>query len=110
MRGSKFLDEIIFFHRASRTAILADMSENFSSGFLKEKWSAWQRSIARLWGIVEGRGYAPLEIRVTTFNRKEARKTRDRILSWSPAKVIMAHGVWQRSDGTRFLEKAFSWV
>ena len=110
MNGSKFLDEIIFFHRPSKTAILADMSENFSNKFLNEKWPAWQRVIARLWGIVEGRGYAPLEIRITTFDRKEARKVRDKMLGWSPVKVVMAHGVWQRSGGTQFLEKAFSWM
>ena len=34
-QGSVFMDEIVFFHRASRTAIIADLSENFSSEFLQ---------------------------------------------------------------------------
>lgn len=57
------------------------MSENFGDEFLKEKWPAWQRLFAKLWGIVEGGGYAPLEVRLTTFNRTQVRKARDEILN-----------------------------
>ena len=64
-RGSLFLDEIVFFHRPSRTAILADMSENFSDAFLKRHWAGWMRPIAHVWGIVKGKGYAPLEWRLS---------------------------------------------
>lgn len=32
--GSVFMDEVVFFHRPSRTVILADLSENFSEAFL----------------------------------------------------------------------------
>jgi hypothetical protein len=34
-RGWPFLDEIEFFHRFSATAIIADISQNFSSAFLQ---------------------------------------------------------------------------
>ncbi|WDR04482.1 DUF4336 domain-containing protein [Devosia rhodophyticola] len=108
--GSPFLEEIVFFHRPSRTAILADMSENFSETFLAKHWSGWQRWIARLWGIVEGKGYAPLELRLTYFNRKPARAARDKILGWHPQRVIMAHGRWQAQNGEQFLKKAFEWI
>ncbi|MEM7226202.1 MAG: DUF4336 domain-containing protein [Pseudomonadota bacterium] len=109
-KGSPFMDEIVFFHRQSRTAILADLSENFSDAFLRANWAGWQRWIAGLWGIVEGRGYAPLEWRLSFFKRREARVARDRVLAWDPERVIMAHGEWQRSGGWQFLEKAFSWL
>ena len=62
-QGSPALDEIVFFHRASRTAILADLSENFSDTFLEQHWAPWMRRIARIWKIVEPFGYAPLELR-----------------------------------------------
>ena len=110
VHGSPFMDEIVFFHRPSRTAILADFSENFSPGFLQRHWAGWQRWIARLWGIVEGRGYAPLEWRLSFFDRHAARSARDRILAWDPERVIMAHGEWQKSGGRRFLERSFAWV
>ena len=108
--GSPFMDEVVFFHHASRTAILADLSENFSEAFLRANWAGWQRPIARLWGIVEGRGYAPLEWRLSFFKRRATRQARDRMLAWDPVRVIMAHGTWQRSEGRRFLEKSFSWL
>ena len=108
--GSFSMDEIVFFHKASRTAILADLSENFGEAFLNAHWKKWQRVLARLWGIVEGRGYAPLEWRLSFLNRRATKRTRDRVLAWNPERVIMAHGEWQRSDGRAFLEKSLSWV
>ncbi|HKJ95230.1 MAG TPA: DUF4336 domain-containing protein [Gammaproteobacteria bacterium] len=107
---SLVLEEEIFFHRASRTAILADLSENFSDAFLREHWAPWKRRIARLWKIVEPWGYAPLEIRATTLRRRAARAAVERMLAWDPERVIMAHGEWIEGDGRGYLEKAFGWL
>ncbi len=108
--GSPVMDELVFLHRPSATVILADLSEHFSEGFLHRHWKPWQRWIAGLWGIVEGKGYAPLEWRLSFFDRRKARSCRDRILAWSPERVIMAHGVWQPGNGTAFLRQALAWV
>lgn len=108
--GSAVMDEVVFFHRPSQTAILADLSENFSEDFLNAHWKPWQRWIARTWGIVVGKGYAPLEWRLTFFNRSRARADRDAILDWNPVGVIMAHGEWQKADGLKFLQKSLEWV
>lgn len=108
--GSFYMDEFVFFHRQSKTVIMADLSENFSKSFLQKHWSYWQRWIANLWGIVEGRGYAPLEWRLSFLRKKQTQASRDRVLSWDPIIVIMAHGEWQRSEGRAFLEKSFSWM
>ncbi len=109
-RGSFAMDEIVFFHKASRTAILADLSENFSDRFLRRHWSGWQRKIAGLWGIVEGKRYAPLEWRMSFLDRKPLRAARDKELAWNPHRVIMAHGQWEISDGRKFLDKSFEWI
>ena len=108
--GSVFMDEVVFFHRASRAVIMADLSENFSEVFLQEKWKPWQRPIARVWRIVEGYGYPPLEWRLSFVNRKTTRASRDEVLGWNPERVIMAHGEWQRANGRAYLEKAFAWM
>lgn len=109
-RGSRVMDEIVFFHRSSRTAILADLSENFSDDFIRNNWKWWQRWIAPTWGIVEGKGYAPLEWRLSFFDRTSTRDAVQRVLAWNPERVIMAHGEWQSSHGRQFLEKAFNWA
>ena len=107
---SMLLEEVVFLHHASRTAILADLSENFSDDFLREHWVPWKRRIARLWKIVEPWGYAPLEIRATPLRRRGARASVERMLVWEPERVIMAHGEWIEGDGRAYLEGAFGWL
>lgn len=108
--GSRIMDEVVFFHRASSTVIVADLSENFSAAFLQRHWRWWQRPIARLWKIVEGYGYAPLEWRLSFTDRAAARAALERILAWHPRRVIMAHGRWQPEAGEAYLRRAFAWL
>ncbi len=109
-RGSPFMDEVVFFHAASSTAILADLSENFSESFLHSHWSWWQRPLAKLDGIAEGQGFAPLEWRLSFLDRRPARAALRKMLGWQPRRVVMAHGVWQRENGTAYLERVFRWL
>ncbi len=110
MSGSPAMDEVIFFHKASRTAILADLSENFSDAFLRKHWKPWAHWIAKRWKIVEGWGYAPLEWRLSFIFRKRARAAKARILTWPTRRVVMAHGEWQREEGHAYLKKALAWL
>ena len=109
-RGSLAMDEIVFLHLPSRTAILADLSQNFSSKWLSENWARWQRPVARFSQIIEGKGYAPLDWRLTFVHRRMLRQAREKVLSWDPQKVIMGHGVWQAQNGRQFLARAFEWI
>ncbi len=109
-RGSPFLDEIEFFHKPSATAIIADMSQNFSSAFLRDHWPWWTRLLAQLAGMTEGKGYGPLELRLTTMDRRSARATVAKMLAWDPRRVVIAHGTWQRENGRDYLERAFAWL
>ena len=108
--GSPVLDEIVFFHRTSKTVILCDLSENFSDDFIRNHWKGWKKWIAKPWGITEGKGYAPLEWRLSFLKRKATRLARDRMLAWNPDRVIMAHGEIQRENGRSYLERAFAWL
>jgi hypothetical protein len=108
--GSFLLDEVLFFHRPSQTAIIADLSENFDAEFLNRHWSSWQRSIASIWKITVGHGYAPLELRLSWLNRKPAREALADLLAENPRQVVMAHGEWQRENGKAYLQQAFAWL
>lgn len=108
--GSSFMDEVVFVHLPSRTAIFADLTENFSDGFLKAHWTWWQRPIARLWKIVEPYGFAPLEWRWSWREKVEDRRRLGRLLALKPERVVMAHGTWQASGGTAYVERAFRWL
>lgn len=108
--GSLAMDEILFLHLPSRTAILGDISENFSSEWLRENWAPWQRCLARSSKIVEGAGYAPLDRRLSFVGRKKLREAKAKIMGWKPSKVVMAHGEWQAENGEAFLARAFEWI
>ncbi|WP_095012562.1 DUF4336 domain-containing protein [Tsuneonella mangrovi] len=108
--NSRFLDEVDFVHLASGTVILTDLSENFSEAFIRSHWSWWQRPIARLWKIIEGWGYAPLELRATFRNRDSARAKLTQILAGKPQHIVMAHGEIVRRDGEAYLRQAFGWL
>jgi hypothetical protein len=106
--GSAFMDELVFFHTASSTAILADLSENFGADFVKKNWRGWQVFLAKFWGIMAGK--APLEWRLSFTNKKPARAARNQLLALNPERVIMAHGEWQRQNGRKFLEQSLAWL
>jgi hypothetical protein len=105
MAGSFALTEIVFFHRQSRTALFADLIENFRPGWFKG-WRGW---LARLDGIVMPHGGAPREWRLT-FRKAPARAALARILSWQPQQVVMAHGEIARTGGTAFIQRSFRWL
>jgi len=108
--NSRFLDELLFFHRQSRTAIVGDYSQPFSESFLEREWPWWARVLARLVGMVEGRGYPPLEVRVTFFHRATARAKVRALIADDPERVVVAHGELVRSGGAAYLRRAFAWL
>lgn len=109
-RGSLAMDEVVFFHRPSRTAIFADLIEAFSDRFLKEHWSWWQQPLARLDGITAKNPHAPLEWRLSFTNRAAARAARTKVLGWACERAIIAHGEWCREGGHAYVERALAWL
>lgn len=106
-RGSRFMDEVVFLHRKSRTLLLADLIENFERarvGFV-------QGLLVRLAGAADPDGQAPLDLRMTFLGRKQqARECLHRVEAWKPERIIMAHGRWYPSGGERELQRAFRWL
>jgi hypothetical protein len=108
-RGSFALDEIVFLHRPSATVIVADLIQTFSPEFLQKKWG-WWGFVARLSGLTEDQGKAPIDLRLSYVNRAPARAARDKVLAWNCKKLIVAHGEWLRSNAHAQLVKSFSWL
>ena len=108
--NSRFLDELIFFHRKSRTAIIADLSQPFSAEFLRSHWPSWLRWLAKCAGMIEGRGHPPFEVRFSFRHRAAARAKVRALIAEGPERVVVAHGEIARSGGTDFLRRAFSWL
>jgi len=106
MVGSFVMTEIVFFHHLSRTALFADLIENFRPDWFK----GWRAILARLLGIVMPNGGAPREWRVTFWDRRTARAALTRILAWEAERVVMAHGEIVRREGAEFIRKSFRWL
>ena len=108
--NSPIMDEVIFFHRASRTAIIADLSQTFSRAFLERHWPWWIRPFAKLSGMTEGKGHPPLDYRLSFRHRKDARPKIRALIAEGARQVIPAHGTIVREGGEQFLRQAFSWL
>ena len=83
------------------------MIEAFDDAFLNENCSAWRRGSARLDEITADDPHAPLEMRLSFFDREPLVAATQKMLGWPCQKVIMAHGQWQPSDGHAYLNAAF---
>jgi hypothetical protein len=108
-RGSFAMDEIVFLHRPSGTAIVADLIQTFSDRFLKEHWR-WLGFVARLDGLTEDKACAPFEWRLSFLDRAPARRARDKTLRWNCQRVVVAHGELPQSNGHAVLAKSFRWL
>jgi hypothetical protein len=107
-QGSPAMEEVVFYHRLSRTLVLTDLIENFDPQTLN--W--WQRGLARFAGILYPHGKMPLDWRLTfLFGSKEkARASFGRIMDWDVENVILSHGKCVFGCGGEFVRESFSWL
>jgi len=106
-RGSRFMDEVVFFHKKSRTLVLADLIENFEVEKVERPWS-WMMKAA---GCADPDGKAPLDFRMTFVGHKDiARECLEHMRSFRPERVVMAHGRWYPERGMEELQRSFRWI
>jgi hypothetical protein len=103
--GSPLIKEVIFFHKASRTIILDDLIQ--SHQFVNGK--PFHNALVRFGGV-RWPGGVPRDIRLTFINRKLARQSLEKVLSWDFDKLIIAHGPCLEKNARPFVEKAFRWL
>jgi hypothetical protein len=105
---SALFTECDFFHRASGTAILTDLIENFEPARVKPPVLRWMMRWAH---VTDPQGSAPFDMRVSFLGRRRAlRAAVRRMLAWEPERVILAHGRWYAANGATELARAFAWV
>jgi len=102
------LNEVVFFHRKSRTLILTDLIENFEPDRVK---SFFLRNALKLAGAADPDGKAPIDMRLTFARHKTAlRDAVEQMIAWDPERIVLAHGHWYETNGTAELRRAFRWV
>lgn len=106
-RGSTMMEEVVFFHKITRTLILTDLIENFP----RDHFTGYQKLLAQATGILAPHGQTPLDWRLSyTFQKKLARSSLATILTWQPERIIIAHGECIQEQGTDFLRRSFRWL
>lgn len=104
-----YMDEAVFYHKASETLILTDLIENFEPQKVKNSAA---RFLLRLSGVCDPCGSMPKDMRMT-FKGERRYMLRDAVrtmMAWNPRRIILAHGRCYGTDAVEELRRAFSWV
>lgn len=105
-RGSLFMEEVVFFHRGSRTAIICDLIQRHPEASV----TGWKGTLMRLDDLVGEHGSTPREWRASFLRRGKARAAREKLLAWEPERLLIAHGECAQTGATRIIEKALRWM
>lgn len=106
-QGSWIVNEVVFFHRTTRTLLVVDLIENFTGrSEFTPMVKFWLKHIFRMWDNPKP---AP-EYRLGWRNRKKARVVFENILRWDFQKIILAHGDLIDREGGEAARKAWASV
>jgi len=90
VRGNRYIWEVAFYHKSSRTLILVDLIENITDETEGVSWSLelWWKVVFRMWGNPKP---AP-EYQLGWKDKNAARKSLMKILEWDFERIILSHG------------------
>ncbi|HVN85687.1 MAG TPA: DUF4336 domain-containing protein [Candidatus Binatia bacterium] len=103
-RGRPYENEVVFFHRASRTLIICDLA--FNIGPSAAPLTRFLMKLIRSYGHFGPSKLDPWLIR----DRIAARRSLERILDWDSDRVIVAHGDVLESGGREALRRGYAWL
>lgn len=103
-RGRPYENEVVFFHRPSRTLIVCDLAFNF--GPRNALPTRLLMKLLRSYGRLGPSTLDPLLIR----DRRAARESLERILAWDFDRVVVAHGDVLESGGHDVLRRGYAWL
>ena len=106
--GSYAMDEVEFFHKATKTAIICDFIQRHP----ESEAMGWKGMLMKFDGLTGERGSTPREWRFSfwPFGKKELRKARDEIYAWKAEKLIIGHGECVESGAAQVIERSLSWI
>ncbi len=105
--GSRFLEEVIFFHKETKTMIVTDIIENFEA----KKISLFFRILTWLAGALSPKGGTTIDQQLLFLGNKEKLKySIDKIFAWQQEKVIISHGKYLTENVPQELKRIFKWV
>ncbi len=104
IKGMRYVNEVVFYHKISKTLILTDIGFN-----LGDDKPLMTRLFGRMIGIYKKFGCPP-EIKYgLVSDRQLFLKSIQRILEWDFDQIVMAHGNIVAQNGRKIFAKAFNW-
>ncbi len=104
--GSFAMEEVVFFHRASRTAIFGDLIQRFPESAA----NGWKGALMRVAGLVGEHGSTPPDWQATFLRRSPARTARNTVLRWNPDRLLIAHGECMQTGATAVIAAGLAWI
>lgn len=105
-RGAPRLGEVAFFHRESKTLLLAELAFNFRPGGAPDLWTRLVR-----WAQGVDRGFtASPALRRGLEDAMAARASADRLLRWDFERITVCHGEVLEEQARMRLAEALSWI
>lgn len=101
------LDEVVFFHRNSKTLIVADTIMNFELERLKQPL----RLVAKLNRTTYPLGGMSLDMRIAFWpNKRMVRAAIEKVMTWQPERIVLSHGRCFDSDASAVIRRAYGWA
>jgi len=109
VQGTRFINEVAFFHQSTRTLILVDLIENIGDDYTHEAGlllQFWWKVVLNMWNNPKA---AP-EYQLGWGNKAVVKKSLNGILDWDFDKIILAHGNLIENDARAVAAKAWEKV
>lgn len=106
LRGSRWLNEVVFFHAPSRTLLVEDAIQIHERG----RGGPLRNALIAVGGVAAPWGGMARDIRLTFRDKAAARECVERILQWDFDTLVVAHGPVVTHDARETVERAFAWL
>ncbi len=105
LHGSRFMQEVAFFHKPSQTLLLVDLIENITDDTPDTNLilKIWWKVVFRMWNHPKP---AP-EYQLGWKDKKAARQSLEKIMHWDFRRIILAHGDLILSDAKQIARRAW---
>ena len=102
--GHPWVQEVAFFHKKSKTLILADMLE-----YATKECGLGLRIFSWIFGMYN-KATPPTDFKFTFKDKEAGRKSIEKILKWDFNQIIIAHGPFIETNSKEVFRQAFQWL
>ena len=106
LRGSVLMEEVEFFHKASRTLIVTDCIQRFDP----KRFNLFHRLLMWANGLLGVHGGMPRDWRASFTDHAAMRASVEKMIAWDPERIVIAHGMPVESGGADYLRDVFKWL